>query len=240
MEIPHEYARNNLVGTLRLLGKMHQHGVGRFVFSSSAAVYGSPRYLPIDEDHPCVPENYYGYTKLAIEENLDWFGRLTGLRYASLRYFNATGYDLRRRVTTREKEVANLTPIVMEAITGMRERVNVFGGDYDTRDGTCIRDYIHVNDLAEAHLAAMDALLSGADSMVLNLGTESGSTVLEMLEAAARVFKAEVPSKVVARRAGDPAVLVASSARARDVLGWQPRHSDLDTIFDSMRAAYGL
>ncbi len=240
MEYPHRYSRNNLIGTLRLLAAMRQHGVSRFVFSSSAAVYGSPRYLPIDEAHPCHPDNYYGYTKLAIEQNLDWFDRLTGLRYASLRYFNATGYDLRRRVTTREKETANLTPIVMEAVTGMRDRVNVFGGDYETRDGTCIRDYIHVNDLADAHLAAMDALLSGSDSMVLNLGTETGSTVLEMLEAATRVFGVEIAHDIVDRRAGDPAVLVASSAHARELLGWRPRHSDLDTVFDSMRVAYDL
>ncbi len=240
MEYPHRYSRNNLIGTLRLLAAMRQHGVSRFVFSSSAAVYGSPRYLPIDEAHACHPDNYYGYTKLAIEENLDWFDRLTGLRYASLRYFNATGYDLRHRVTTREKETANLTPIVMEAVIGMRDRVNVFGGDYETRDGTCIRDYIHVNDLADAHLAAMDALLSGSDSMVLNLGTETGSTVLEMLEAATRVFGVEIARDIVERRAGDPAVLVASSARARELLGWQPRRSDLDTVFDSMRVAYGL
>lgn len=240
MQRPHMYADNNIGGTLRLLGAMHDAGVTRFVFSSSAAVYGSPRSLPVDEDHPCDPENYYGYTKLAIEQNLAWFARLAGLDYISLRYFNATGYDVAGRVTTPERDPANLTPVVMEVAAGLRRRLEVYGGDYDTRDGTCIRDYIHVNDLAAAHLAAMDRLLNGGPSMVLNLGVGRGATVLEMIAAAGRALGREIPYEVVARRPGDPPALVASSERAARELGFKPRYSDLDTIFGSMRRVYGL
>ncbi len=240
MQVPHDYAAHNIAGTLNLLECMHRAGVTRFVFSSSAAVYGSPAYLPIDESHPTNPENYYGYTKLAIEQNLAWFARLSGLSYASLRYFNATGYDLAGRVTVRECGAANLCPVVMEVASGLRESLDVFGGDYDTRDGTCVRDYVHVNDLAAAHVAAMERLLDGDSCLVLNLGSESGSTVLEMIAAASRVIGREIPYRVVERRAGDPASLVASSAKAREILGFSPRHGDLDVIFESMRGVYGL
>jgi UDP-glucose 4-epimerase len=240
MQMPHEYAVHNLNGTVRLLHAMHKAGVGRFIFSSSAAVYGSPDFLPIDESHPTRPENYYGYTKLAIEENLRWFARLTGLRYASLRYFNATGYDLRRRVTARERNAANLCPLVMEAASGLREELKVFGNDYPTADGTCIRDYVHVNDLAVAHIAAMEHLFQENGSLEVNLGAESGSSVLEMIRAAEEVLGQRIPVRIVERRPGDPAELVASSARARQLLGWRARHSDLATIFQSMRHVYGM
>lgn len=240
MQVPHAYAGHNIAGTLNLLERMHRADVTRFVFSSSAAVYGAPAYLPIDEAHPTHPENYYGYTKLAIEQNLDWYARLSGLRYASLRYFNATGYDLAGRVKVRERGTANLCPVVMETACGLRERVDVFGDNYDTRDGTCVRDYVHVNDLAAAHVAAMDRLLADDRSLVLNLGSETGSTVLEMIDAASRVVGREIPYRVVGRRSGDPAALVASSARAREILGFSPRYGDLDVIFESMRGVYGL
>lgn len=240
MEKPHEYASHNINGAIRLLHAMHEAGVERFIFSSSAAVYGSPNYLPIDESHPTNPENYYGHTKLAIEDNLSWFARLTDLRYASLRYFNATGYDLDRRVTVRERNAANLCPLVMEVASGMRSELKVFGNDYPTADGTCVRDYIHVNDLAGAHIAAMDHLLAGHDSMVVNLGAETGSSVLEMIHAAERVLGRSIPFQIVGRRPGDPAELVASSARARQTLNWSARNSDLATIFESMRHVYGL
>ncbi len=240
MERPHDYAAHNIAGTLTLLRAMQDAGVTRFVFSSSAAVYGSPLYLPIDETHPTNPENYYGYTKLAIEQNLEWFSRLAGLRYVSLRYFNATGYDLRGRVGVREKDATNLCPVVMEVASGLRPSLKVFGGDYDTRDGTCVRDYIHVNDLSAAHVAAMERLLEGEPSLVVNLGNETGSTVLEMVAAASRVLRRDLPYELVERRAGDPAEIVASSALARRVLGFTPRHGDLRTIFESMRRVYGV
>jgi UDP-glucose 4-epimerase len=240
MQLPHVYAEDNIAGSLRLLRLMSAAGVKRLVFSSSAAVYGSPAYLPVDEVHPCNPENYYGYTKLAIEENLAWFGRLDGLCYVSLRYFNATGYDLAGRVTVREKDVANLCPVVMEVASGMRRSMKVFGSDYPTRDGTCVRDYIHVNDLADAHIAAMQRLLDEPRSMVINLGAETGSTVLEMIHTAQRVNEREIPHELVGRRAGDPAELVASSTLAHKLLNWRARHSDLETIFESMRSPYGL
>jgi UDP-glucose 4-epimerase len=240
MDMPHEYARQNIAGTLRLLRCMNEAGVSRFVFSSSAAVYGAPEYLPVDEGHPCKPENYYGYTKLAVEENLSWFARLTPLRYASLRYFNATGYDLRGRVTVRETSVANLCPVLMEVASGARERLQVFGDDYDTPDGTCVRDYIHVNDLAAAHVEAMRRLVEAPRNLVLNLGAERGVSVLEMIRAAERVLGRPVPFEVVDRRPGDPATLIASSVLASRELGWRARYSDLETIFETMRPLYGL
>ncbi|MFT5116166.1 MAG: UDP-glucose 4-epimerase [Parasphingorhabdus sp.] len=240
MELPMKYAENNLVGTLNLLQCMHETGVRQFVFSSSAAVYGSPLEQPISEQHPCAPENYYGYTKLAIEENLSWFARLGGLKFASLRYFNATGYDINQRVVERELSTSNLCPIIMESVTGIRGPMQVFGGDFDTRDGTCIRDYIHVNDLSEAHLLAMDYIFENDDSLILNLGAESGTTVLEMIQAAENALGLRVDYSITDRRHGDPAVLVASSKTAEQKLNWKASRSDLETIFRSMGPVYGL
>ncbi|KAA3621167.1 MAG: UDP-glucose 4-epimerase, partial [Proteobacteria bacterium] len=162
------------------------------------------------------------------------------MRYVSLRYFNATGYDVRGRIKVRERDVANLSPVVMEAAAGLRDEIKVFGGDYPTPDGTCVRDYIHVNDLAAAHVCAMDHLLAGRDSLVLNLGAESGSSVLEVIAAAERVLGRAISHRLVERRAGDPAELIASSARAKRLFGWTARYSELDTIFESMLPLYGL
>lgn len=240
MADPHRYAAHNVAGSLVLLDAVHRAGVRHLVFSSSAAVYGAPEYLPMDEQHPCRPENYYGYSKLVVEQHLAWYARLCGLRYAALRYFNATGYDLAGRVTVREKDTTNLCPILMEVASGLRRELNVYGGDYDTRDGTCVRDYVHVNDLADAHVAAMDALLDGTPSLVLNLGTETGASVLQMVAAAERVLGRKIPYRVVERRPGDPAEVVAAGGLARQRLGFVPRRGDPDTIFSSMRAVYGL
>ncbi len=235
---PAKYATNNICGTLALLNAMLTHGVRRFVFSSSAAVYGEPAYLPIDERHPLDPTNYYGYTKLAIEENLRWYSRLKGVRYAALRYFNATGYDLQGRISGRERNPANLSPLVMEAAAGLRPGLQVYGDDYDTPDGTCVRDYIHVDDLAEAHLLAMEYLTEHDRDLVVNLGTSTGHSVLEVIRAAESVTGRAVPYEVVGRRAGDPQTLVAGCALAEEVLGWKARHSDLATIFRSMQPLY--
>jgi UDP-glucose 4-epimerase len=237
---PGLYARNNISGTLNLLAGMMDHSIDRFVFSSSAAVYGSPVTLPIDEQHPCRPENYYGYTKLAIEENLAWFSMLKNFRYTSLRYFNAAGYDIHQRVRLRELETSNLTPIIMEAASSVRDGFQVFGDDYETRDGTCIRDYIHVNDLSSAHLLAMHHLLECGDSLVLNLGTATGTTVSEIILAAEKILGKQLNYKVTARRHGDPATLIASSDLAQQTLGWSPQYSSIETILDSMRYIYGL
>jgi UDP-glucose 4-epimerase len=238
MTDPMKYADNNITGTLSLLNKMVEYEVKNFIFSSSAAVYGSPDYLPIDEEHPKNPENYYGYTKLAIEENLEWYSKLKGINYAALRYFNATGYDINGIIKGKERNPANLSPIVMEVASGMRENMQVFGYDYDTPDGTCIRDYIHVSDLADAHLRAMEYLFDKNKNLVVNLGTGKGSSVFEVIDAAKNVTGKEISYKVVDRRAGDPAELFANSDMALELIGWQARYSDLETIFKTMTKVY--
>ncbi len=238
MEKPEKYAQNNIWGTLHLLNHAVAAGVRYFVFSSSAAVYGSPKYLPIDEEHPLNPENYYGYTKLAIEENLKWYSKIKGLHYAALRYFNATGYDVNGKIRGKEKNPANLSPIVMETAAGIRKMMQVFGDDYDTPDGTCIRDYIHVSDLATAHVKAMDYLMLENRNLTVNLGTGKGHSVLEVIQAAQKVTGKEIPYQITGRRPGDPAHLVASCDLAEKLLGWKAQYSDLETIFDTMKKVY--
>jgi len=235
---PGKYASNNIAGTINILNAMAAAGIKRLVFSSSAAVYGEPRYLPIDERHPTEPENFYGFTKLDIERILGWYDRLKGLRFAALRYFNAAGYDVRGRARGLERNPANLLPVIMEAAAGMRPELKVFGDDYDTPDGTGVRDYVHVNDLATAHVAALDALARDDRSLTVNLGSEEGLSVMQILEAARRITGKPIPATVVGRRPGDPARLVASSALARDTLGWTARHSDVDTLVGTSWDAY--
>jgi UDP-glucose 4-epimerase len=235
---PYKYAENNICGTLNLINAMIANEVKHFVFSSSAAVYGEPQYLPIDENHPKQPENYYGYSKLAIEENLNWFSKLKGLNYAALRYFNATGYDVDGKIKGREKNPANLSPIVMETAAGEREKMQVFGDDYDTPDGTCIRDYIHVTDLSYAHLLAMEYIINKNENLTVNLGTGEGSSVFEVINAAEKVTGTKVKYEVTGRREGDPRELVASSDLAFQKLGWKAKYSDLETIFSSMKTVY--
>jgi len=235
---PSKYAQNNICGTLSLIDACVNHGVENFVFSSSAAVYGDPQYLPVDEKHPTNPVNYYGYTKLAIEENLEWYSKLKGLKYASLRYFNATGYDIKGRVRGKEKNPANLSPVVMETIAGLREKMQVFGNDYPTPDGTGIRDYIHVNDLASAHILAMEYLLKNKQNLAVNLGTGKGHSVLDVIKAAEKVTGKKVNYEIVDRRPGDPPELVASCDLAFKLLGWKAQFSDLETIFKSMMPVY--
>ena len=235
---PEKYAKNNIWGTLNLLNHVVEAGVQYFVFSSSAAVYGAPQYLPIDERHPLNPENYYGYTKLAIEENLRWYSKIKNLRYAALRYFNATGYDINGKIRGKEKNPANLSPIVMETAAGIRKSMQVFGNDYDTPDGTCIRDYIHVSDLATAHVKAMEYLLKENQNLTVNLGTGKGHSVLEVIETARKVTGREIPYQITDRRPGDPANLVASCDLAEQLMGWKAQYSDLETIFETMKKVY--
>ncbi len=235
---PSKYGQNNICGSLQLIDACVKHGVRYFVFSSSAAVYGDPQYLPVDEKHPTRPVNYYGYTKLAIEENLQWYSKLKGLNYAALRYFNATGYDVKGRVKGKEKNPANLSPVVMETLAGLREKMQVFGNDYPTPDGTGIRDYIHVNDLASAHILAMNYLFNQGKNLVVNLGTGKGHSVLEVIKAAEKVTGRKVPYEIVERRPGDPPELVASCDLAYQLLGWKAQYSDLETIFKSMMPVY--
>jgi len=241
---PEKYSRNNISGTLNILAAATETGVGNIVFSSSAAVYGEPEYLPIDERHPTNPENYYGFTKLEIERILGWYEKLRGLRFACLRYFNAAGYDVKGTIRGLELNPANLLPVVMEVACGMRKELLVFGNDYDTPDGTCIRDYVHVSDLAEGHAIALDRIAKTGRSLTVNLGSETGSSVTELVETARKVTGRPIPAKITERRPGDPARLTASSALARELLGWQARHSDLETLiatsWDAYRVARGV
>ncbi|TGK10824.1 UDP-glucose 4-epimerase GalE [Leptospira stimsonii] len=238
MTDPSKYALNNINGTLKLLTFMEKAGTKKIIFSSSAAVYGAPKYLPIDEKHPLQPENYYGYTKLAIEENLKWFDTLKGFRFAALRYFNAAGYDPKGRIRGLERTPANLLPIIMEAASGMRKDFEVFGTDYETPDGSCIRDYIHVNDLAKAHILSLEYLDSEKKSLTVNLGSENGYSVLEMIRLAEEVVGKPIPHRISGRRAGDPAELLASSNLAKQLLKWSPEYSDAKTLLKTMWDVY--
>ncbi|TGL60169.1 UDP-glucose 4-epimerase GalE [Leptospira ognonensis] len=238
MTDPFKYTLNNLSGTYTLLAAMNEYGCKNIVFSSSAAVYGAPKYLPIDENHPTNPENYYGYTKLNIEENLQWFDKLKGIKSACLRYFNAAGYDPKGRIKGIEKTPANLLPIIMEVASGMRASFDIFGEDYDTPDGTCIRDYIHVTDLAKAHILSLNKIIETNESLTVNLGSENGYSVKEMTTLAEKIVGKSIPHKIVGRRAGDPAKLLASSTKAKAILGWKPVHSDANSLIASMWELY--
>ena len=235
---PERYALHNLNGTVNLLHAAGTAGVRHFVFSSSAAVYGEPQYLPLDENHPTEPANFYGQTKLQIEMLLSWFSRLRDMRYAGLRYFNAAGYDPDGEVRGLEKEPNNLLPLVLETLLGWRENLEVYGTDYDTEDGSCIRDYIHVSDLADAHLRALSFLEEQDEDLVLNLVTSKGISVLEILDAARKVSGMDLPVIHSDRRPGDPAVVLASAEKAERLLEWSPAFSDLETILKTMLAAY--
>ena len=235
---PERYALHNLNGTVNLLHAAGTAGVRHFVFSSSAAVYGEPQYLPLDENHPTEPANFYGQTKLQIEMLLSWFSRLRDMRYAGLRYFNAAGYDPDGEVRGLEKEPNNLLPLVLETLLGWRENLEVYGTDYDTEDGSCIRDYIHVSDLADAHLRTLNFLEEYNEDLVLNLGTSKGISVLEILDAARKVSGFDLPVILSDRRPGDPAVVLASAEKAERLLEWSPAFSDVETILKTMLAAY--
>lgn len=235
---PERYALHNLNGTVNLLHAAGTAGVRHFVFSSSAAVYGEPQYLPLDENHPTEPANFYGQTKLQIEMLLSWFSRLRNMRYAGLRYFNAAGYDPDGEVRGLEKEPNNLLPLVLETLLGWRENLEVYGTDYDTEDGSCIRDYIHVSDLADAHLRALNFLEEQDEDLVVNLGTSKGISVLEILDAAKKVSGMDLPVILSDRRPGDPAVVLASAEKAERLLEWRPAFSDVETILKTMLAAY--
>ena len=236
---PEKYSVNNITGTLNILNAASEAGIGNIVFSSSAAVYGEPQYLPIDEDHPTVPENYYGFTKLQIEGFLRWYEKLKGIRSASLRYFNAAGYDAAGRITGLEQNSANLLPVIMEVAMGWRNNLQIFGDDYDTEDGTGVRDYIHVSDLARAHAAALEYITEKKQSLTVNLGSESGLSVLQILETTRKISGKKVPVEVVGRRPGDPGKLVASSAKAKELLGWKATESDVDSLVSTSWNAYG-
>jgi UDP-glucose-4-epimerase GalE len=227
---PSGFYWNNVVNALGLFDALVAAGVRAVVFSSTAAVYGMPETAPIPEDHPTVPINPYGDTKLAVERALHWYGQAYGLRSTVLRYFNAAGADPGGAIGEAHDPETHLIPLVIEAVLGRRPAIKIFGTDYDTPDGTAIRDYIHVADLAAAHVAALKRLLDGGDSLTVNLGTGRGWSVREVIDTVARIAGRPVPAEEAPRRAGDPARLVADPARAQGTLDWTATQSDLDTI----------
>ncbi len=230
MTNPTKYFRNNTVGTLNLLDAMREAGVGTIVFSSTCATYGDPVRVPIDETHPQAPVNPYGESKLMVERMLRWYGEAYGLRWIALRYFNAAGADPDGDIGEDHDPESHLIPLVIGAAQGARPPVKIFGTDYATPDGTAVRDYVHVMDLADAHLRALDRLGAGTPSQAINLGTGRGHSVREVVDTVARVSGLAVPTVESPRRPGDPPKLVAAPDRARDVLGWTPRYADLETI----------
>jgi UDP-glucose 4-epimerase len=228
MRLPLRYLIDNGANGMRLIEACVRHGVARFVLSSTAALYGTPSVVPIPEDAPLNPESPYGDSKLFLERTLHWTERVHGLSYASLRYFNAAGADPAGRLGEDHRPESHLVPLVIDAALGRRAELEVYGNDYPTPDGTCLRDYVHVTDLADAHLLALDRL--EGSGIVANLGNATGHSVLQVIEAVERVSGRKVPHRFCPRRAGDPAALVASSERARRELGWRPRFADLDEI----------
>lgn len=238
METPEQYGHHNITGSINLINAAATGGVAYFVFSSSAAVYGKPEYLPIDEAHPINPANFYGYTKFQIESHLAWFSKLRNMRVACLRYFNAAGYDKKGRVPGLEIRPENLIPIVMEVAAGTRKKLQIFGTDYDTRDGTCIRDYIHVTELARAHVSALEYQQKEDKDLTVNLGSEQGYTVLEVLHAAEKVVGKAIDHELVGRREGDPVALVASAAHAKELLNWRAQDATLESLLTSTWALY--
>ena len=238
MENPEKYAVNNITGTLNVLNAMGKAGVRHIVFSSSAAVYGIPHIPEIDETVPTNPINFYGFTKREIERFLVWYERLRGITFVALHYFNAVGYDAEGDIRGLDSHPQNLLPIVMEVANGTRQELSIFGHDYPTPDGTCIRDYVHATDLAIAHVQALTYLASGKASQILNLGTGKGHSVLDIVRRTETLTKQPIRYVFAPRRHGDPAELRASAAKAKEVLGWQAIHSDLDTIILTTWARY--
>jgi UDP-glucose-4-epimerase GalE len=229
---PARYYQNNIVGTLALLDAMRETGVNRIVFSSTCATYGIPERVPIPEDHPQQPINPYGFTKLAIERALADYAHAYGIGYAALRYFNASGAAADGTIGEDHDPETHLIPLVLQVALGQREYVNIFGTDYPTPDGTCIRDYIHVDDLAAAHVAALEKLAPG-EALKLNLGTGNGVSVQEVIDVCRDVTGHTIPARASARRAGDPPELVADASLAKQVLGWEAKHQDVRSIIES-------
>ncbi|MDK2804995.1 UDP-glucose 4-epimerase GalE [Thermoanaerobacterium thermosaccharolyticum] len=230
---PLDYYENNVYGTMCLLKKLAKYGVKKIVFSSTAATYGEPERIPIKEEDSTVPTNPYGETKLAVEKMLKWCDNAYGIKYVVLRYFNVAGADESGVIGEDHNPETHLIPLILQVPLGKRDCINVFGNDYETKDGTCIRDYIHVTDLADAHILALNKLRRDNSSAIYNLGNGEGFTVNEVIDAARRVTGHPIPAKVVARRPGDPAKLVASSEKIINELGWNPQHDTLEEIIDS-------
>lgn len=230
---PLKYYDNNLCGTKVLLEAMVAHGIDKIVFSSTAATYGEPERVPILESDKTEPTNTYGETKLSMEKMFKWTAKAHNLRYVSLRYFNACGAHVSGMIGEAHNPESHLIPLILQVPNGQRESIAIFGEDYDTKDGTCVRDYIHVTDLAQAHILAVKYLAEGGESNIFNLGNGVGFTVKEVIDTARKVTGDEIKAVVSPRRAGDPAQLIASSDKARTILGWKPEHDDLEEIIAS-------
>jgi UDP-glucose 4-epimerase len=227
---PAKYYQNNVAATLTLLQTMVEQKVNNFIFSSSCATYGEPVEIPMTENHPKNPINPYGRTKLIVEQMLEDFNKAYGLKSTSLRYFNAAGADPEGELGEDHRPETHLIPLVLQSAIGQREAINIFGDDYPTKDGTCIRDYIHIEDLAQAHLLALEKLLKGEPGDQYNLGNGDGHSVKQVIEVAREVSRRDIPARVTARRPGDPAVLISSSEKALKQLGWKPQYPDLKAI----------
>ena len=233
MTNPLKYYDNNVYGTKVLLEKLIEYGINHVVFSSTAATYGEPKSIPIVETDPTQPTNAYGETKLAMEKMFKWCDVAHGLKYVALRYFNACGAHISGKIGEAHNPESHLIPLILQGPNGKRESIKVFGTDYPTKDGTCVRDYIHVTDLAAAHILAVKYLIDGNESNTFNLGNGVGFTVNEVIEKAKQVTKLPIKVEQDARRAGDPAVLIASSEKAKEVLGWKPKYDSLETIIET-------
>jgi len=238
MVSPELYSSNNIVGTLNILKNMVKYKIKYIIFSSTCAVYGDSQYLPIDENHPLIPINYYGFTKLHIEEQLNWYSKLKGIQFSALRYFNAAGYDIKGRIKGKEMKTTNLLPIIMKVASGEQKGMSVYGNDYNTKDGSCIRDYIHVNDLASAHILSMDYILENNKDLILNLATGCGYSVLEVINQSEKITGRKINYEIANRREGDPAIVIAKTNFANNLLCWRPVYSNIDTIIRSMWNVY--
>ena len=232
VENPAKYYRNNVAGTLTLLEAMVAHDVKSLVFSSTCASYGYPQEIPIPENHPQAPINPYGMSKLMVEHMLEDFSSAYGLRSVRFRYFNAAGADPQGRVGEDHNPETHLIPLVLQAALGLRDSITIFGTDYDTPDGTCIRDYIHVTDLAQAHVLGLSYLLDGGETNIFNLGNGDGFSVREVIETAQQVTQKPIKIEEGLRRAGDPPQLIGSAGKARELLGWNPQYADLELIIE--------
>lgn len=230
---PQKYYQNNVKNTLNLFQVMLENDVKKIIFSSTAATFGNPQYTPIDELHPQIPINPYGQAKLMVEKILADYDFAYGLKYVALRYFNACGADLDNEIGENHTPESHLIPLILDAAIGKREDIKIFGTDYPTPDGTCVRDYVHVTDLAQAHILALQYLLDGNDSNSFNLGNGKGFSVKEVIDATKKVTGVDFKVTEVERRAGDPPELVADSTKAKQVLKWQPQYADLETIVKS-------
>ncbi len=233
MEKPLKYYDNNLCGTKILLDSLTANGIDKIVFSSTAATYGEPERIPILETDRTEPTNTYGETKLSMEKMFKWVGKAHNIRYVSLRYFNACGAHSSGKIGEDHNPETHLIPLILQVPNGKREFISIFGDDYDTKDGTCVRDYIHVTDLAQAHILAVKYLQNGGQSDIFNLGNGVGFTVKEVIDCSRKVTGHPIPAKISQRRSGDPAQLIASSDKAKKILGWQPQHASLEEIISS-------